>query len=319
MIMGEIISDCVELSIIIPVYNSSKFLRECLNSILKQDSRKYEIICIDDGSKDTSLKILYEYNDLFFNFKVIRQEHSGLAAARNRGIKAASGEYIYFVDSDDVVYDNFINKVLMQAKDEKLDVLMFSFENFAEDIDIYKKYEERILKRKRTKSPKTILSGIEMMKYLLAQNEYYPMVWIQITKRSLLIDNLLMFYEGFVFEDMLYTFRLLWHSERVRSLDIVGYKKRIHDESICGKPENIHNVDSLWNNHKKLISLCEEFVCDDDDYEYVAKKMIQRSICQFSLHFERLKSDEKRKFIDGLSRWDKVRIELLRKLDLQQL
>lgn len=304
---------CMELSIIIPVYNSSKFLRECLDSILKQDSYEYEIICVDDGSEDNSLDILHEYEKLFYNYKIIKQEHRGLAAARNDGIKVSSGEYIYFVDSDDIVGDNFINNALMRAKNEKLDVLMFSFENFATDNVTYRKYEERILKIKRTEAPDIILSGIKMMKYLFERNEYYPMVWIQIAKRSLLLDKQIMFYEGFVFEDMLYTFRLLWHSKRVRSITDVGYKKRIHEESICGRPENIHNVESLWHNYKKLIVLCEQFNQDDDNYEYVAKTMINRSINQLMLHFVRLSDADRSMFINGLSRWDKIKFELLSK------
>lgn len=311
--MVEMTPYCMELSIIIPVYNSSKFLRECLDSILKQDSYEYEIICVDDGSEDNSLDILHEYEKLFYNYKIIKQEHRGLAAARNNGIKVSCGEYIYFVDSDDIVGDNFINNALMRAKNEKLDVLMFSFENFATDNVTYRKYEERILKIKRTEAPDIILSGIKMMKYLFERNEYYPMVWIQIAKRSLLFDKQIMFYEGFVFEDMLYTFRLLWHSKRVRSITDVGYKKRIHEESICGRPENIHNVESLWHNYKKLMVLCEQFNQDDDSYEYVAKAMINRSKNQLMLHFNRLSDADRSMFINGLSRWDKIKFELLSK------
>ena len=302
---------CVDLSIIIPVYNSSKYLRECLDSIARQDSERYEIICIDDGSQDDSLEILREYNNVFINYKVIHQDHRGLSIARNQGIKVARGEYIYFVDSDDIVCDNFIGNALTQAKSENLDVLIFSFENFADDIDTYKKYEDRILRKKRTKVPKSILSGIEMMKYQLEENEYYPMVWIQITRRKLLVENFLLFYKGIIFEDVLYTFRLLWYSKRVRSLIDVGYKKRIHVESICGKPENLYNVESLWKNYKKLMALCEQFNQDDDDYEYVAKVMINKSIKQLLLHYERLSIIDKENFVSGLSRWDKIRFELL--------
>lgn len=164
------------MSIIIPVYNSGKYLRECLNSIARQDSERYEIICIDDGSEDNSLEILGEYDNVFINYKIMQQDHNGLSVARNQGIKVARGEYIYFVDSDDIVCDNFIGNALMQAKSENLDVLMFSFENFADNIDTYKKYEDRILRKKRTKVPKSIHSGIEMMKCQLDENEYYPMV-----------------------------------------------------------------------------------------------------------------------------------------------
>lgn len=302
---------CIDLSIIIPVYNSSKYLSDCLDSIVRQDSERYEIICIDDGSDDDSLEILKKYASCFFNYRVIEQEHKGLSVARNQGIKIARGEYVYFVDSDDIVSDNFIEKALNRAKREKLDVLMFSFENFADDFETYKKYEERIKRKKRSVVPETILSGIRMMKYQLDVDEYYPMVWIQLTKRKLLVDNFLIFYKGIVFEDVLYTFRLLWCAERVRTLVDVGYKKRIHNESICGRPENIYNVNSLWMNYKKLSDLCEQFNQDDDYYEYIAMAMIKKSIAQLLRHFERLTDEDKEDFIGGLSKWDRIRFKLL--------
>ena len=79
MNMVEMTPYCIELSIVIPVYNSSKFLRECLDNILKQDSYEYEILCVDDGSEDNSLNILFEYEEFFYNHKIIKQEHKGLA------------------------------------------------------------------------------------------------------------------------------------------------------------------------------------------------------------------------------------------------
>ena len=188
---------------------------------------------------------------------------------------------------------------------------MFSFENFADDFETYKKYEERIKRKKRSVVPETILSGIRMMKYQLDVDEYYPMVWIQLTKRKLLVDNFLIFYKGIVFEDVLYTFRLLWYAERVRTLVDVGYKKRIHNESICGKPENIHNVNSLWKNYKKMLVLCKHLNQDEDDYEYIVMTMIKKTIVQLLLHFERLTDEDKEDFIGGLSKWDRIRFKLL--------
>lgn len=89
-------------SIIIPVYNTEKYLRECIQSCINQDvdSNDYEIICINDGSKDQSLSILKEYELNYKNVTVIEQQNSGVSVARNKGISAASGDYIWFVDSD---------------------------------------------------------------------------------------------------------------------------------------------------------------------------------------------------------------------------
>ena len=92
----------VAVSIIIPVYNSARFLRECLDSVLSQSFQDYEVLCVDDGSTDDSASILEEYAGLDCRLCVIRQEHSNAGDARNRGITQARGEYLLFLDADDV-------------------------------------------------------------------------------------------------------------------------------------------------------------------------------------------------------------------------
>ncbi|MGB3452712.1 MAG: glycosyltransferase family 2 protein [Moheibacter sp.] len=100
----------VLISIIIPVYNSAKWLSDCLESIINQTLKEIEIICINDGSTDNSLKILKEYSSKDNRIKIINQPNSGVSAARNAGLEIASGEHIGFIDSDDWVDpDYFLN------------------------------------------------------------------------------------------------------------------------------------------------------------------------------------------------------------------
>ena len=101
-----------KVSIIVPIYNAEKFLRECLNSLLNQDYHDYEIIAVNDGSKDGSLSVLECYDG---KITIINQENQGVSAARNKGISAAEGDYIVFCDSDDVVEPNYIS-TLMNCK-----------------------------------------------------------------------------------------------------------------------------------------------------------------------------------------------------------
>ncbi len=89
------------ISIIIPVCNVEKYLRECLDSVLAQTFQNFEIICIDDGSTDDSLKILNEYKSKDDRFIILQQEHVGAGAARNYALNFARGKYIQFLDSDD--------------------------------------------------------------------------------------------------------------------------------------------------------------------------------------------------------------------------
>ena len=92
-----------KLSIIIPIYNTSKYLKECLDSVVNQDYKNVEIICVDDGSTDDSANIVESYLKKDERFKLIKTEHKGVAYARNLGLANAKGEYITFIDSDDFI------------------------------------------------------------------------------------------------------------------------------------------------------------------------------------------------------------------------
>ena len=99
------------ISVIIPVYNVEKYLRRCLDSVIAQTYQNLEIICVDDGSIDDSGKICDQYAVRDARIKVIHQENQGLSAARNRGIDAADGEYIAFVDSDDYILEDMFERL----------------------------------------------------------------------------------------------------------------------------------------------------------------------------------------------------------------
>ena len=96
------------ISIIVPVYNTSIYLEQCLNSIHNQSFKDYEVICVDDGSSDNSLHILKKYEKIIKNFKVISQKNQGVAVARNTGLANACGDYIVFIDSYDFVKENYL-------------------------------------------------------------------------------------------------------------------------------------------------------------------------------------------------------------------
>lgn len=93
----------VEISVVVPVYNVETYLEECLNSIINQTFSDIEIICINDGSTDSSLDILNDYSKKDDRIKIINQENKGLGATRNKGIDLAKGKYIFFIDSDDYI------------------------------------------------------------------------------------------------------------------------------------------------------------------------------------------------------------------------
>src|SRR5699024_11228741 len=95
-----------DISIFIPVFNTGKYLSECLDSLLNQGLENYEIIIIDDGSTDNSAEIIEKYSNSYSNIINIYQKNNGQGSARNKGLKIAQGEYIYFMDSDDYLTKN---------------------------------------------------------------------------------------------------------------------------------------------------------------------------------------------------------------------
>ena len=114
----------IKVSVIIPVYNASKYLRQCLDSIISQTLQEIEIICVDDGSTDNSLEILNEYQKLDNRIKVLTQKHKRQGVARNYGMSIAAGEYIGFVDSDDWCEPDMYEKLYQRAKETDSDITM---------------------------------------------------------------------------------------------------------------------------------------------------------------------------------------------------
>lgn len=120
----------IDISIVIPIYNSERFLEKCLYSIINQKTKyNYEIICINDGSKDKSIDILASFQSQYTHkLFVISQENKGISAARNRGIEAAKGEYIGFIDNDDYVAEDYIEKIVSKAKESAADIIQTGYD-----------------------------------------------------------------------------------------------------------------------------------------------------------------------------------------------
>lgn len=122
------------LSFIIPVYNTEAYLDECLQSLLNQDipAEDYELICVNDGSTDGSLDILRRYEQEFENVRVIDQENGGVCRARNTGLRAGTGEYVWFFDSDDVIRQNSLGLLLEKSREQSYDRIVVGQQCFVD-------------------------------------------------------------------------------------------------------------------------------------------------------------------------------------------
>lgn len=122
------------LSIIIPVYNAENYLGHCLDSLLNQDISDYEIICVNDGSKDGSLAVLEAYAGRHSQIRIINKENGGVTTARNAGLKAAKGDYLWFVDSDDFVKENVLGRFQEQIQHSHCDRLIIGCYIFDDEL-----------------------------------------------------------------------------------------------------------------------------------------------------------------------------------------
>lgn len=124
------------ISVVVPIYNVEKFLETCVDSIIKQTYKNLEIILVDDGSRDNCPKICEQYAATEPRVRVIHQKNKGLSGARNIGIENAKGEFILFVDSDDLISNQMIEQLLTTILEMQADIASCEFENFYEDQDV---------------------------------------------------------------------------------------------------------------------------------------------------------------------------------------
>ena len=115
----------MKLSVIVPVYNVEKYIAACLDSLLAQPSEEIEFIIIDDGSQDQSIAIAKQYVQRDSRFKIFHKRNGGLSDARNFGVSRCTGEYVFFLDSDDTIEDDMIAEVITTLDREKPDLLVF--------------------------------------------------------------------------------------------------------------------------------------------------------------------------------------------------
>ena len=124
------------ISVIVPVYNVEEYLEECLNSIQHQTYTDIEVILVNDGSRDGSKEICERYCQQDSRFHLINQENKGLSGARNRGMTESKGEFITFVDSDDVIKDDMLEQLLKHMTSEEMDIVECWYTNDKKEIEI---------------------------------------------------------------------------------------------------------------------------------------------------------------------------------------
>lgn len=232
------------ITFIIPVYNAEKYLEACLTSVINQTVDDYDVVLINDGSTDNSQAIIDEFCSRYpQKIQSFYQKNQGISAARNRGIEVAKGEYITFIDNDDLIEKNYVEKASEKIKFSKCDMVIFGYNTITENGKVI--------------STLPVSLDKEWARWGVCT------VWLIVAKKSLFIDNEIRFPVGLFNEDIPVSIQLSFHAKRVETLPEILYHYRVYTGNTSSKihskfemaPESRTNVFKVF---KEIIDHIED-------------------------------------------------------------
>lgn len=244
------------ISVIVPVYNVAAYLPRCLESILSQDYEALEVILIDDGSKDDSGAICDQYAAKDPRIQVIHQKNGGAAAAKNAGLRVATGEYLSFVDSDDYLEPNVYGYMLNVLKSENADAAQFAFR------DVYRqRSEDQVFCSGR--------SAVDGKAFLIRFPTDWTcaLLWNKLYRRAL-FDGIF-FEEGHKIDDEYFTYQGIMNAGKVVCDDRIIYNYRSRASSVMRSPESqsqlvLDRIDAMVKRRQAVIRRFPELRKDFD-------------------------------------------------------
>lgn len=241
------------VSLIIPVYNVENYLRLSLQTAANQTLDNIEVIVVNDGSTDSSLKIIKEFERKYNNFIVINKDNGGLSSARNAGLKIAKGEYVAFMDSDDHIAPNFLESLYYAAVNNDADI---SYCNY----NYYYPESGKIFPMPFT-SKTAVYDNDVALKKIITDYTIHAFAWNKLCKRSLFIDNGIDFCHMF-FEDIATLPRLFYFANKVAVIDVPLYYYTQRQGSI------LHSMDERKiNDYIASYATVRNFLEKQEDYK----------------------------------------------------
>ena len=279
----------IKYSFIVPVYNTEEYLKKCLDSLVNQTYKDFEIIVVNDGSTDKSSNIISKYQKKYKNIIVIDKENEGLSMARNRGVQKSSGKYIIFVDSDDYVSNKLLEEVDKKIDDS--DILRFQIATEDEEYTKINEYHEEGFES---------MCGYDAFKYLSSYHFVEP-AWCYVIRKNYYIENKFSFKKGVYHEDFGLIPYVIYKARKVKSIDFIGYYYIQRNGSIMNNNDYKKTV-------KKAFDMLEQYKTmrlfakninrknNLDDYflSYISNSVIVKA--------RELKKDEKKVYINELKK-----------------
>lgn len=283
-----------KVSVIIPVYNTEKYIKECLDSVVCQTLRDIEIICIDDASPDTSADIIKSYTKEDHRIQYFRnEENKGLSFCRNFGISKSNGKYIQFLDSDDFLVSNALEILWTVAEENQLEVVA---------TDHATKYEVND-KSDATKFDPclcgTVMDGKSMFVKEIESDAIIVTACTQFILRAFLIKEKISFYEGIYHEDHLYSYYIREHSKRLMVIEEKTYVYRIRESSITTSRVKFKHIKGILRTILEIekvnsTEIDSEFYKATNSYLDILKNIVYQKVicCEDNANFCKLDMNE---------------------------
>lgn len=287
-----------DISIIVPVYNVEAYLHECLDSILGQTFVDFEVICVDDSSRDSSLKVLNEYAGKDRRVKVIRNSYNmGLSCVRNIGLNQANGKYILFLDSDDFLARSALERMYSVAEEMGAEVLSFSSQTIYEvpetDINRYSGIRNHLYTGK--------MSGVACYLKQVEKAEYKCTVWQYLYRRDFLMQYDLRFPEGIYHEDLLFSFFVHMCAEKMTIINDILHYYRVRSDSLKTNGNIIKSVFGLFYGYMKSLQYSMTVLSGDAERNCAVEEHLMSMKAFVINFFYRCDSEQKKEFLNGLS------------------
>ena len=291
----------IKISVIIPVYNTEKYLNECLDSIVNQTLSDIEIICVNDGSTDNSLAILESYAKKDNRITVISQENNGQGSARNLGLTIAKGKYIYFMDSDDFLKKEALGEVYNICEDKSLDFVMFQLINYDDINDKYYQDNHYNMPQVAELVKDSVFSYNDLGE-LIFKVAVSPVN--KLYNKNFLTKFDINFPDDIIFEDNIFFWNVFLNADKIAFIQKHYYIRRRHFLSTTGK-SNIRFLDTI-KVHNRVIQIFKEKNLFNDFKCILFNRKINLVYTRFNqvgndirpIFFEKMKDDFENMLLD---------------------
>ena len=268
----------VKVSVVIPVYNVEKYLRPCLDSVIKQTLQDLEIICVDDASPDSCPQILDEYAERDPRMIVIHlPKNSQQAYARNRGMEIASGKYLYLLDSDDLIEPETLECLYDTAEKEDLDVVFFDSKVIYDSEELRAHHASYPAYRTGEYENK-VYTGMDLFKSFIRQDEWTCYVQRQFWRMDFLSKENLSFPEGHEHEDEVFPFEGLLLAKRARYIPEQFFIRRYRENSVMTSGIAPKNFYGYFMCYLQMIDFLEERNIHCEEADFNVARMFDRMI-----------------------------------------